>query len=577
MKHEERRLSYEELLRKLEDAEKRADAAEKKVVLLEAVNSEWEKDFKEVCDRYNALLSSRYKRSSETIDKDQLSLFDEAELDVCDGAFNDEEEKDDAPVRNDEEERNKIRKYVRRKVRNACLALPADTPVKEIRVESHAPRCSVCGGKEVKTGERVYEYVSKHTSYTIVRKIVDVYSCPKCEGDGNNTTAEDGNILKGTVCDPYMLASVIDAKMGNGLPLYRIAENFRKDGVNITRHLLSSWIMHTGSRLLENYAPVLEDEVMRCDLVNADETPVNVLTLKDKKGGRKAPNSKSNAYMVVRAGTDKDNSPGPVVFNFTDNRRNETIHEYFKDFKGLLQTDGLSGYANAGKLNGNLIHLGCLVHARRKAVEAAGDRKEGEAANLVRLYARIFHEEGLLTDAYVNGSVSEDEFLIKRRETLLPLFEDLKAKMEDLLKLNLNGKLRKACEYYMERYESLIKFLDYSCATSSNQKAENAIRPFVVGRKNWLFCITAEGAEVSALYYSIVETCKALNINTVEYLTHLFMNAGNIKDGDVEGWRNILPGYADTTDARDYIASLSSAVPDSNRTEPYILRGKKNK
>lgn len=127
-------------------------------------------------------------------------------------------------------------------------------------------------------------------------------------------------------------------------------------------------------------------------------------------------------------------------------------------------------------------------------------------------------------------------------------FEDLKVKMVDLPKLNLNGKIRKACEYYTGRYVALIKFLDYSYATSSNQKAENTIRPFVIGRKNWFFCITAEGAEVSALYYPIVETCK-LNVDSVEYLTYLFMNTGSIKDGDVKGWRNILPGYADTTDA----------------------------
>lgn len=555
--------TYEELLEEVE--------------MLRKVNSDWEHDYNSLLRRYNETLASRYRKSSEAIDKDQLSLFDEAELATCDGAFNDDEGKDDSLARDEKEIREKTRKYVRRKLRNASLSLPANTPVKEMHVRSIAPICSICGEKEVKSGERVYEYVAKHTSYTIVRKIVDVYSCPNCEGDGNSTTADDGNMLKGTVCDPYMLASIIDSKMGNGLPLYRIAENFKRDGLNITRHLLSSWIMNTGSTLLENYAPVLEQEVMGCALVNADETPVKVLSLKDAEGNRKAPDSRSNAYMMVRAGTNEDLSPGPVVFNFIDNRRNATIHDRFKDYRGLLQTDGLYGYENAATLNPDLAHLGCLVHARRKAVEAAGDRKTGEAVKLVHIYGQIFHEEGLLVDAYRNGSMSECEFLEKRKGKLLPLLENLRSHMEKLLRLNLNGRLRKACEYYIDRYDTLTRFLDYSFATSSNQKAENAIRPFVIGRKNWLFCITEQGVEVSALYYSIVETCKALGINTVEYLTHLLMNAASIDDGDVEGWRNILPGHCDLADAREYIAGLSSAAPDAERTEPYVLRGKKNK
>lgn len=570
MKDEKRKPSYEEL-------EKRIAVLESHVKLLENANADLEKENRFITSKYNELLASRFRKSSEAADKDQLLLFNESELAACDGAFNDEEEKDNTPVSDEKDVFDRVRKYIRRKNRNASLALPENTPVKEIHVKGIAPLCSVCGTQEVKTGERVYEYITRHTSYTIVRRIVDVYSCPSCEGDGNNTAADEENMLKGSICDPYLLATIINGKMGNALPLYRMEKEFKRDGINISRHLISSWIMNTGNRLLENYGPVLEDEVMRCALVNADETPLKVLDLKDGKGNKKAPNSRSNAYMLVRCGTNKDYSPGPVVFNFTDNRRNATLYGYFKDFKGLLQTDGLDGYENVDKLNPDLTHLGCLVHARRRAVDAAGDRKDTEAAKLVRLYAEIFNKEGKLTDAYKNGVLTEEEFLAKRKAELLDLFEKLKRHMEELLTLHLTERLRKACEYFVTRYDSLVRFLDYSYATSSNQKAENAVRPFVVGRKNWLFTITPQGAEVSALYYSIVETCKALGINTVEYLTHLFMNAGAIKDGDVEGWRDILPGHCDITDAKDYITSLSAAVPDENRTEPYVLRGKKNK
>lgn len=129
--------------------------------------------------------------------------------------------------------------------------------------------------------------------------------------------------------------------------------------------------------------------------------------------------------------------------------------------------------------------------------------------------------------------------------------------------------------YYLDRREELRRFLDYPFVTSSNQKAENAIRPFVVGRKGFLFCITDQGAKVSALYYSIIETCKAKGINALEYLTHLFMNAGSIKDGDRDAWRAILPGRCDLSDAREHLRLVAGAKPDAARTEPYVLRGKR--
>ena len=107
------------------------------------------------------------------------------------------------------------------------------------------------------------------------------------------------------------------------------------------------------------------------------------------------------------------------------------------------------------------------------------------------------------------------------------------------------GKLKTALQYLLDRWETLVRFLDYPFVTSSNQRAENAIRPFTVGRKNWLFNITESGAQVSAFFYSIVETCKAMGINVHDYLTHLFLHANTIKDGDEQAWTAMLPGRCD--------------------------------
>lgn len=224
--------------------------------------------------------------------------------------------------------------------------------------------------------------------------------------------------------------------------------------------------------------------------------------------------------MTVRAAANADGSKGPVIFTYTENRRNDTLIGIIGNYGGALQTDGLSGYANAGK-NCNFTHVGCWVHARRKAVEACGKRTSGTAFELVRLYADFFHQEGLLRDRWLARDFSsDDEYLAERRRVLEPLIEGI---FEFCSKHSASAMpksaLSVALAYPLERKESLMAFLNIPCATSSNQAAENMTSPFVVGRKSFLFCITESGAEVSAFFYSLVESCKAMDINVEDYLT----------------------------------------------------------
>lgn len=547
--------------------------------LASAVSSrdEFEKKYVEADLRLKEVLKSRFRRASEAQSKDQLFLFDEAESGATEGSLDDGEGDDRNDVK-DRTSREGVRKYVKHKSRSTLLSLPADTPIVEIHVPSEPGSCTECGAMMRKTGEKHQDSIVKTTLYTIVRRIYDVYECPVCEGSSGKSRVSypGGNIMADTVCDPLLLADIVTSKMANGLPLYRQAEIFRRDGMDISYQTISSWMMRSGSLLLDNLKPVLEEEVFSYPLVNADETTIKVVGLEDEDGNRKAPDSRSNAYMLVRAGTDSRGRPGLVDFTFCDNRRNDTIEDFFRDYHGVLQTDGLSGYANAAKTL-SFTHIGCLVHARRKAVEAAEGHPGGVAAQLVKMYGRIFHEEGILNDAYAAGTISEDEFLQKRKETLLPLLEQLREKCETTLRLGgtVAKKLQTACSYLISRYDSLIRFLGYSFATSSNQRAENQIRPFCVGRKAFLFCCTPSGAEVSALFYSLTESCKNLGLNPKDYLAHLFLNAGSVRNGDKEGWKALLPGRCDLADVQELKAVMLAAKPDESRTEPYVLRGKK--
>lgn len=502
---------------------------------------------------------------------EQLYLFDEFETSSVIGAL--EETPSDVEI--------EVSSYIRRKAKTK-VELPCDTPVVDVYDDSVVSVCERCGSEMKEVGEKVFETFTRIQRTVVVRRHVKQFSCTKCIPDNAEEgriieTAVSGNILDGTICDPTLLAQIIENKFSYAQPLYRQALAFQDIG--LTRSTISSWIMKVGKRLAKNMTPCLVKDIESYPLLNIDETPVKVVKLKDEDGNPKAPHSRANAFMIIRSATDSNGRSGPVMFTFTDNRRNETIYNLVKSYTGVVQTDGLQGYANA-ESKCSFVHLGCMVHARRKAVDACGKKSIGPCYELVKLYAQFFHLEGKLRDEYESFRITESEYLNKRREVLTPCLEAIKKFCQDNVnKVIPSSATYTAFNYPLERWDSLERFLDYSFATSSNQKAENGIRPFVVGRKNWLFCITELGAEVSSFFYSLIESCKAMDINVQDYLTYLFFNSNTIEDGDEKGWTNLLPDKIDrvamVATVANYRQKLLEAKIDFDRTEPYRLRGKR--
>ena len=474
-----------------------------------------------------AQLARKYRRTSEAISSDQLLLFNEAEFNVEDGILNDNS--DDLPEDNSAADTSVLsdkakRKYVKRKSQYSMLNLPADMPVTVIHNQGKAPVCDSCGAVKVKVGERVHDTIVKTTSYSIVRRITDVYECPKCDGSVKSTPKTD-NILENTVVDPLMLADILNSKFNMGVPLYRQERLFKEQGLKITRHLMSALIMYVGKKIIDNLEPVLEEEVFKMPLINADETPMKVIELYDEDGNKKAPNSRDNSFIIARIGVDDNGSPGYSIFTFSDNRRNQTIADLFDKYPGLVQTDGLSGYTFAEK-NCSFIHLSCLVHARRKTIEASEGRTKGVAVEMKKRYAKIFHEEGKWED--LRGTISKEEFVEGRKTALLPLFEDMKAWLEEVVKqaketgAEIGNKTSIAINYFLDRYDELTRFLDYYCANSNNNRAEQFVRKWIINLNNFLFCITETGADVSAFFFSLIASCRNLGISPTDYLAHLF-------------------------------------------------------
>ncbi|MHC1691891.1 MAG: IS66 family transposase [Sphaerochaetaceae bacterium] len=532
-------------------------------------------------------LSSRqqhFGKSSECAGQLGLGLFDEAELENLNDA-----------VANTEGEitEGKVRAYTRRSSRNRMLTLDPSTPVVDVRHDG-CPTLCACGSQTQAAGEFVRDTLSViPASRIIVRHHYVQYACAHClpePGEKNTSTTPDGNtLLGGTVCDPSLLASIVTDKMQFGLPLYRQEQKFLQQENGLSRQAMSGWMMLAG-KALEPLGRALERSLLSYPLWNMDETGLRVLKVPDGDGsgtgksggepgngqtGGKPSDSARNCFMVVRAATDRDGSRGPVVFNYTEHRTGGVIAGYLEGFTHVCQSDGLSAYSTAQR-KGGFTHLGCLVHARRKAADILKtNRKAKLAAELVGLYGTFFHHEGELLDERTGPFPLPDaQYLAKRRKTLQPDLDAIKEWLDGHQPTVLRGSsLETAINYPLDRWEELTRFLDYPYATSSNQVAENNIRPFALDRRSFLFCITPQGAAVSALYFSLVESCKAMGIDPHAYLTYLFANAGACKtDGD---WDSMIPGSADLSGMPAYYAMLRSAKPDPNRKEPYILRGKR--
>ena len=454
----------------LEHALKQKDHLLKKTIeekdkILKHTISEKDAEIDRWKNLYLASNQKIYGRSSEVAEKLQLNLFDEAETENLSDAIAHTE---------GELTEQKVRTYTRRVSQNRTLELPANTPIVDIHHDGiEDATCNRCASSLKEVGEFTQDAVTfVPATYMIVRHHYPQYRCSNCEPETNDEegliTSPSTSLLSGTICDPSLLAQIVTDKMHFGLPLYRQEKKLILDGEQfISRQAQSSWMMYVAKKL-EGLSSALERELRKCALWNIDETGVKILKLP----GKEKTDSKRNAFMIVRAGTHSDGSNGPVVFTYSDTRVDETIADLIGEYEHVIQSDGLSGYENAAKIK-NFTHLGCLVHSRRPVAELAKQKsKDPLVKELLKLYGTIFHHEGEITDLFRTGTISEEEFLTRRKNVVGKDFADLKAWLDTYDgKFLPKSPLQTAINYPLERWEALTKFLDFPFATSGNQKA----------------------------------------------------------------------------------------------------------
>ena len=349
------------------------------------------------------------------------------------------------------------------------------------------------------------------------------------------------HILPKSMISLRVLAYIVISKYADGLPLHRLEKILQRYGGDISRTNMANWII----RLVEPLQPLLNlfrDQLLEGFSINADETRIQVLKEPDKP-----PDSQSQ--MWVQVGGKKGQKV--IVFDYDPTRSAKVPLRLLSDYHGYLQTDGYAAYNEVCKQNG-ITQLGCWDHCRRKFKEAQQSEPKKKASTApskaviaLNLIAKLYAVEAQIK------SLTAEEKWQQRQERSLPILNQLKEWSEAVSsKVAKGSKTGKALTYMNNQWGKLIRYCDDGRLNISNCSAENAIRPFVVGRKAWLFADTPRGANASAALYSIIETAKTNGLEPYQYLCHIFKELPQANS--VEDYERLLPWNVDTEKLVDY-------------------------
>ena len=453
-------------------------------------------------EQINCLQDKLFGRKTEKTPRDdgQLSLFDipEPQLAVS-----------------EEPEETIISSHTRKK--RGRKPLPANLPRVEVIHElTEEERQCACGCLKSRIGQEVSEQLDYiPAKVRVIRNIRYKYACKKCEGveDDGPTVSIAGmpdQIISKSIATPGLLAHILTAKFADALPFYRQEKQFARLGIELPRATMCNWTIKVATAC-DILMGIMKDGILKSPMINIDETTVQVL-----QGPRK-----SKSYMWVFKGGPPDK---PIIlFQYHPTRSGDVASAFLKDYKGIVQTDGYAGY-NFLDTRKDIIHVGCWVHSRRKfkeVIKAAGNKKNpsGNAGAALNYISRLYKIE---KEARQN-QLSVAELYEKRQSESVPILEEFKKWLDARVgKVPPKSLLGKAVNYTLNEWHRLVRYTENGMIKPDNNIVENAIRPFVVGRKNWLFSGTPQGAHASAAIYSLIETAKANGLEPYRYLKYLF-------------------------------------------------------
>jgi transposase len=500
--------------------------------IIVSLKQEYETEISFLHEQIRHLRSKLFGRKTETYIEgghEQIPLFDEVEQAACSDDDNGSEE---------------IAVAAHKRKKRGRKPLPEDLPrVEVIHDLAEDEKVCACGSQLSKIGEEVSEKLDYiPAKLQVIRHIRYKYACKSCEGVESEmgtvkTAAPPAQIIPKGIATAGLLAHILVSKFCDALPFYRQEKIFERLGIEVPRATMANWAIHVAERcrpLME----ILRSEILSGPLVNIDETTVQVLKEPERENTAKS-------YMWIFRGGPSDKAA--LVYQYHPTRCGQVPKDYLNGYQGYVQTDGYSGYDALGVQKG-IIHVGCWAHVRRKFFEVVQARqqngrqksKTGSGDVALSYIKRLYRVESIAKEQ----EYSPEQIQKLRQEQAKPILDEFKVWLEKrFVQTPPKGLLGKAIAYALNQWPRLIIYLQDGQLRPDNNLAENAIRPFVVGRKNWLFSGHPRGAEASACLYSLIETAKANQFEPYLYLRFLFNRLPTATS--TEDYKILLPQYLD--------------------------------
>lgn len=377
---------------------------------------------------------------------------------------------------------------------------------------------------------RCYQFIS--ASVVIEEHHIGVYSSKLDEH--MIKAPHPRNLLHGSLVSPSLAAAVINGKYVNAVPLYRLEKEFERYGLAITRQNMANWMIRLGEEYLGTMYDYLHKLLYDYHVIQADETPVLV-----NKDGRPAG---SQSYMWVYRSGFMYRDRQIILYEYQKTRNASHPREFLRDYTGICVTDGYQVYHTLEKEREDLKIAGCWVHCRRRFNDALevipkAHRKESILHLIMKQIQAIYREEGKLSD------FSTEDRLMQRQLVVKPLVDAFFAYLkQNEPKIPKNGKIREAFTYALNQESYLKVFLEDGDVPIDNNASERAIRGFCIGKKNWEMIDTVNGANSSAIIYSIAETTKANNLKPFDYFEYLLTEIPkHVDDKNIDFLAELLP------------------------------------
>ena len=457
---------------------------------------------------------------------EQLSLlFNEAEVYADQTA-----KEDDSSVAVAAHKRHKKHEYT-------LDELPENVPVEvvEHRLPEEALVCPNCGDTMTEIGKEVRRRLELvPAKAVVVEDWYYTYACRNCEKKNTETAvakaAREPNFIPGSFAAPEAAAHLMVQKFVMGSPLYRQEQELKRQGISLSRQTMSNWLLWSAEHLLQPVYDRLHEELLKREVLHADETTLQVL----HEPGKTA---QSNSYMWLYR-TSGDTGRPIVLFDYQPGRGACHPKTFLSGFKGYLHTDGYGVYHKLPEIT----VVGCWAHARRKFDEAMKSLPKGKARNSSAAqglaYCNLLFkiEEGL-------AGLSPKERHDQRLKQAKPVLDALSA-WANTRTAAPKSALGKALSYLKDQWLYLLNYLKDGRLELSNNRAERSIKPFVIDRKNFLFANTPSGAKSSAVIFSLIQTAAENGLDPYRYLTWLLSSAAEMDLAQSQNARLLLPWNA---------------------------------